>query len=100
MSQLHLIQSPILFQEFEQRFKFCVAQEDSILFLNDSLFSLTTKDFNSEYFHECIINNSIWCIEEQLNARAIADSISNKIALTDYSNFVNMSQQADKIVSW
>ena len=100
MTQLHLIQSPIDFQNFEQRCEQCVDKNDSILFLNDSLFSLTTKAFNSSSFHKLTADNSVYCIREQIQARAISDLLSGSINATDYNNFVNMSQKAQKIVSW
>ncbi|MCF6193647.1 MAG: sulfurtransferase complex subunit TusB [Kangiellaceae bacterium] len=100
MTQLHLIQSPIDFQDFEQRYEQCVNNEDSILFLNDSLFSLTTKAFNSSSFHKLAADNSIYCIHEQIQARSISDLVSKTITAIDYKKFVYMSQKAQKVVSW
>jgi len=100
MTQLHLIQSPIDFQDFAEHYAQCVEKGDSILFLNDSLFSLTTKEFNSFSFHELTVDNSIYCIQEQIQARAISDLLSKTITATDYTNFVDLSQKAQKIVSW
>jgi len=100
MSQLHLIQSPITFQAFKKRYALCVETSDSILFLNDSLFSLTIKAFNSSSFHKLTVDNSIYCIQEQIQARSILDLVSETITPTDYNNFVNLSQKAQKIVSW
>ena len=100
MNQLHLIQSPITFQAFESRYALCVDVNDSILFLNDSLFSLAGSEFHSDNFISLMANTPCLCLDEQLDARAIGELVAQKIKPINYPEFVKLSQQASKIVSW
>ena len=100
MSQLHLIQSPINFRAFKKRYALCVEKNDSILFLNDSLFSLTLNEFHSGEFTELLTNTSYLYLNEQVEARAICKLIHKAIKPIDYPEFIKLSQESSKIVSW
>ena len=100
MSQLHLIQSPITFQTFKKRYALCVDASDSILFLNDSLFSLTHNEFHSDEFTELLTNTSYLYLNEQVEARAIYKLMHKAIKPIGYLEFVKLSQESSKIVSW
>ena len=98
--QLHLIQAQLSSKEFEQQYQRCVSDKDSILFLNDSVFMLTEKNFNSDKFRQLIKQVSIKALTEHLRARNIVSHVADYVEEIDYPTFVTLSQQANKVVSW
>jgi len=100
MPQLHLIQAAISYQAFEQRYKLCVEIDDAIMFLNDSLFSLTINDFRSKAFATLVEQTKILCIGEQVQSRAIARLIPAQIEQVGYRAFVDATRDSSKIISW
>ena len=98
--QLHLIQAQLSSKEFEQQCRRYVSDKDSILFLNDSVFTLTDKHFNSDEFRRLIGQISILALTEHLQARNIISHVAGYVEEIDYPTFVSLSQQANKVVSW
>ena len=98
--QLHLIQNQLSFAAFEQQFLRVVADGDSLLFLNDSVFVLLQEDFNSDRFTELCAQLSVFIIDEHIEARGISTLISSHIKTISYQEFVEQCQKATKVVSW
>jgi len=99
MMQLHLIQQKLSFKEFTDQFSRFASAGDQILFLNDSLYCLIEDQFNSRDFSRLSSEVNIFIIKEQAEARNICD-FPEDIKQIDYSNFVDMSLKANKVVSW
>jgi len=88
------------FQAFEARYKLCVEEDDAIIFLNDSLFSLTMEEFGSKVFDKLTNKTAILCVNEQVVARAVSSNMPLCVSQIDYKEFVELSQNSSKIVSW
>jgi len=99
MSQLHLIQNRLSFAEFDLQYNRLINQGDPVLFLNDSIYSLLEKDFLSQEFKRLTTTTEIYLIEEQVIARNISELCAG-FKLIDYADFVELSINASKVVSW
>lgn len=97
--QLHLIQQTLDSASFARQFKRLVSNGDSLLFLNDAVFCLIKNDFGDSLFKKLVSNTTILVIDEQIESRGIISSIS-PISIINYSQFVKLSIQANKIISW
>lgn len=101
MSTLHLIQRPISNHEFISQFKLYYAVNDSILFLNDAVFSLTSLCNLQELCELSELNSTILALREHLQARGLNDLFdTKKVSIIDYQKFVELSIEAQKIISW
>ena len=98
--QLHLIQEKIEFNQFKHLLKRMATKQDSILFLNDSLFMLLENDFHSNEFFSLTKDFEVLCIDEQINARGISKLVADQSKFISYQEFVRTCQLATKVVSW
>ncbi len=98
--QLHLIQNTLSLASFERQFMRLVDEGDSLLFLNDSVFELLQQEYNTDTFVQFTRKASIFVIDEQVHARGIFELPNKNIKITRYPQFVELCQNAAKIVSW
>ena len=98
-SQLHLIQTKLCLATFEQQCLRFVSDGDNLLFLNDSVFVLLQKEFNSDAFLRMTRNVALYAIDEQLQARNIT-RFNSPIKPISFQGFVEKSQNASKVISW
>jgi len=99
MQQLHLIQNQLSFSDFNQQFVRLVSEDDSLLFLNDSVYSLLKNEFSTNQFETLAAKISICLIDEHINARNIS-ALCNDFRIIDYPEFVGLSLKASKVLSW
>ena len=88
------------FADFEINFARYTALGDSILFLNDSVFSLASIDFHSDEFLKLTENCHLLALSDHLSARNIRQNITASIQLIDYQQFVVCAADACKVISW
>ena len=102
MNQLHLIQTQLTIQQFEYERSLYLGNSDSILFLNDGLYTL--QELSVTYEGKLSLNsmpNTLYVLSEQLSARSLTGLAGNeRIQSISYSEFVNLSINATKVVSW
>ena len=102
MNQLHLIQTQLTIQQFEYERSLYLGNSDSILFLNDGLYTLQELSVTDE--GKLSLNsmpNTLYVLSEQLSARSLTGLAGNeRIQSISYSEFVNLSINATKVVSW
>jgi tRNA 2-thiouridine synthesizing protein B len=78
--------------------KDCMQSGDALLLLEDGVYLLL-----SEAFHLWMSNNPalhFFALAPDLTARGISDRIPPALNPVDYSGFVSLSLQHDKVVSW
>ena len=101
MSQLHLIQNRIGTDDFLREIRRLTTKGDTLLFLNDSLFSLHTLACDISELEHCVKDLDLVVIDEQFNSRRLSKLITNlKLELIEYPAFVELSCRSSKIVSW
>ncbi len=97
--QLHLIQNKLSLATFERQFLRLVADNDSLLFLNDSVLTLLEKEFSSENFEQLTRKVTLYAIDEHLQSRNITQ-FTHHIKTIRFQDFVEQSQSCSKTVSW
>jgi len=101
MSQLHLIQKKIGTDDFLREIRRLTTKGDTLLFLNDSLFSLHTLACDISKLEHSVKGLDLVAIDEQFNSRGLAKLTTNlKLDVIDYPAFVELSCRSSKIVSW
>lgn len=101
MTNLHLIQNSIDSKEFNKNICLYASAGDSVLFLNDSLFSLLKLNSIKQEAQSNVHNLKIYAISEQLEARGIRDIPNNVVInMIDFVTFTELSQQSNKVISW
>jgi len=98
-SQLHLIQNSLNLIEFKKHLNRFTQKGDSLLFLNDSVYMLLSNEFNHDDLINLMKETFILVLNEHCEARAIK-SLPNNIQTISYTEFVNLSIHAKKIISW
>jgi len=101
MAQLHLIQTQLEFTNFRSNYQRFVSDKDSLLFLNEGLVNLLSKDYLSESFIQITSSNELFALDEQLTAQAINISGTvGQIQAIDYQKFIALCQSTSKVVAW
>jgi tRNA 2-thiouridine synthesizing protein B len=73
-----------------------IAQEDSILLIEDALFMLRS---HIEFIKQLAKKYKIYGIKQDAEARAVAN-ITTDVKLIDYHEFVTLTENHNKTLSW
>ena len=96
---LHLIQSPISTASFNRRISRFVNNSNRIVFLGDSVFSFLE-------LNESIANSelSIAALDTDIDARGLKKLFESNqcgnLNVIDFEQFVSLTIEANKVVSW
>ncbi len=99
INQCHLIQNEMSLNSFKENLSRLTSQGDSLLFLNDGLFMLIKKDFKNDEFKQLTHHLSLNAIDEQIESRAIS-KLMGSINEINFSEFVALTQNCKKVISW
>ncbi len=101
MTTLHLLQRPINRHDFIKQVKLFYAPNDSILLLDDAVFSLTGLCQSAELWSLSEFKGPFLALQEHLDARGLENLLSQeKVKSIDYQQFVELSVETQKTISW
>ena len=101
MQTLHLIESAISQDTLSSQLKRMATENDALLFLNDSLYSLQALTLEQQQLVSIIGSRLIYALDEQIQSRGLDLLSDNKLVnLIDYATFVNLSAESTNVVSW
>ena len=101
MSVFHLIQRPISGNTLIAQLERYYSDNDSIMLLNDAVFSLPSLYEFQPLWQLDRCPGSIYAIKEHIESRGLLDLlIDEKLELIDYQKFVELSLEAEKLIAW
>lgn len=98
-NQLHLVENSVNIEVFIKQLNRYCQNGDTILFLNDSIYSLMTTEFNNESFFKLTKQLTLLVLKEHCEARALKE-LPKSIRNIQYQEFANLSINSTKVISW
>lgn len=93
---LHLI-----FQRVAENLLERIAEEDALLFLENSVFNLLKAGKHSATLSELAKHQALYVLTSDLQTRGIAaDSLISDVNIIDYQGFVRLTSQYANVCSW
>lgn len=93
---LHLIQNSLSASEFDLQIQRLTNNEDALVFMGDRVFDLAILNQSIGQMK----NLTVYVIDSDLKARALSDNLNKKIIIIDFEQFVSLTINADKVISW
>ena len=93
MAILHIINK---IEEFNNLLLKTIAKEDSVLLIEDALFMLQS---HNDFIKRLAKKHQVYGIKQDAEARAVA-TIAADISMIDYDQFVSLTEEHSKILSW
>ncbi|MBL4743267.1 MAG: sulfurtransferase complex subunit TusB [Cycloclasticus sp.] len=93
---LHLIQKNLSSSEFDLQINRMTTNSDQLVFMGDCVFDLTVLNQSINHLE----NLTIYAIDSDLKARALTEHLSQQIIIIDFEQFVSLTIDANKVISW
>ena len=93
---LHLIQKSLSVSEFDLQLLRMTNKQDMLVFMGDSVFDLAILNHSINKLD----NLSIYVINSDIDARSLNGTLSKKMNVIDFEQFVSLTINADKVITW
>ncbi|MFT6735000.1 MAG: sulfur relay protein TusB/DsrH [Polaribacter sp.] len=94
---LHLIQKNISILDFGFQVNRMTSSGDDLIFMGDSVFDLTLLNLEIGTLKDDL---SIYVIDSDIKARSLNHNLSKNIKLISFDDFVALTINAVRIISW
>lgn len=71
-----------------------------VLLIEDGVYGALKGTTVSDKVQEAMKNITVYALEADLKARGVADKVMEGIKLVDYSGFVDLAVENDKVQAW
>ncbi len=78
----------------------CAKDGSAILLIEDGVYGVLKNSAISSDVKNAIGSMNVYALEADVNARGIADKVMDGVQLIDYSGFVDLTCEHDKVQSW
>ena len=96
MNTLHLYRRPLQSEQLERLLSLCQA-DDGILLLHDASYSLHTAQLQQKIQ---AAKQTFYCLHDDIAARQLTEQLTAAVTLIDYQQFVTLTLDYDKTISW